>query len=203
MSEDQPDYTPDQLAQAAELLRAQGAPTVTPPPEDDMARDLAARQAAGPAGITDVDVAALIAGIQALQSRVDALEAEKAAGAALPVAETAKALRDLIATHAAHTRGTDHAGLLRLADDAVDAAGNAADSGDGTLVRQIAGKIARALAKVNPGPGDHHYYRQAVDFAAVHLPDAADELVPQPKKAPVQVTSPRGSVPVVQGSVTG
>lgn len=180
------------------------APPSAPPPEQDVAAKLAAQQASAPAGLTDVDVSQLLAGIKALQDRVDALEAEKASGAAVPVQNTAEALRDLIATHAAHTPGTDHSDLLRLADDAVDAAGNAADSGDGGIVTDISGKIARALRRVDPGPGTHHWFAQALGFAEVHLPDAAAQLVKKPARAPVAEVGTSGkSVPVVQGSVTG
>ncbi len=175
-------------------------PPVAPPPEAEVAANLAA--AGVPAGLTDVDVSKLLAGIQALQDRVDALEAEKASGAAVPVLNTAEALRDLIATHAAHSPGTDHSDVLRLADDAVDAARNAADSGDGSLVTQIAGKISRALHRVDPGPGMHHYFAQALGFADVHLPDAAAQLAVKPKTS-AAIGSDRGPVPVVQGSVTG
>lgn len=196
-------YTPDELAAAANLLGS-AAPAPAPMTQEEMAAHLAAQQASAPAGLTDVDVTALLAGIKALQDRVDALEAEKASGAAVPVLNTAEVLRDLIATHAAHAPGTDHSDLLRLADDAVDAAKNAADSGDGSLVTQISGKISRALHRVHPGPGTHHYFQQALGFADVHLPDAAAQLVPKPAQAPIAaVTSSGASVPVVQGSVTG
>jgi hypothetical protein len=168
--------------------------------------EVAAQLSAPPAtsGLTDVDVGELLAGIKALQDRVDALESEKASGAGLPVVNTAQALRDLIATHAAHTPGTDHSDLLRLADDAVDAAVNAVQSGDGGPLTDIAGKIARALARVHPGPGTHHYFQQATGFAEVHLPDAAAQLVKKPQRAPVAaVGSDRAPATVVQGSVTG
>lgn len=195
-------YTPDQLAAAAAQMTGAAPSSVTPPSEQEVAADLAAKQAGAPAGLTDVDVNALLAGIKMLQDRVDALEAEKASGAAIPVVNTAEALRDLIATHAAHTPGTDHTDLLRLADDAVDAARNAADSGDGSIVTQLSNRISRALQRVHPGPGTHHWFHQAAGFADVHLPDAAAQLVPK-SKASYSLGSAQGSVPVVQGSVTG
>lgn len=175
------------------------------PSEQEMAAQLAAQQASAPAGLTDVDVNALLAGIKALQDRVDALEEEKASGAGLPVQNTAEALRDLIATHAAHTPGVDHGDLIRLADDAVDAATNATQSGDGGPLTDISGKIARALRRVDPGPGTHHYWQQAIGFAEVHLPDAAGQLVKKPQRAPAGAVASSGkaSPPVVQGSVTG
>lgn len=198
----QPRPTADQLAQAAEQLRSQPAPSVSPPDEQELAAGLAARQAGAPAGLTEVDVTALLAGIKALQDRVDALEAEKAAGAGTPVVATAETLRDLLRTHAAHNPGLDHSDVLRLADDAADAAGNAAESGDGTELGKITGKLERAMRRVDPGPGDHHWYRQALGFIEVHLPEAAAALVPRPKAAPA-VTSDRPPAQVVQGSVTG
>lgn len=196
------DPTPDQLAAAADQLRNSPPPGVTPPDEATVAATLAARQAAGPAGLTGADVDTLLAGIKALQDRVDALEEEKAAGAAIPVQNTAETLRDLIRTHAAHNPGPDYSDLLRLADDGADAAKNAAETGDGTQVITIASRIARALAKVHPGPGDHHYFRQALGFAEVHLVDAAEALVPRPKAA-AAVGSSQPPAKVVPGSVTG
>jgi hypothetical protein len=200
----EPTPTPEQLAQAAQQLRDAPPPGITPPDEQEIAAGLAAQQANGPAGITDVDVKALLAGIQALQARVDALESEKASGAGIPVVGTAEALRDLVATHAVHNPGTDHGDVIRLADDVVDAARNAADSGDSGIVHELAGKLVRALRKVDPGPGDHHYFRQAMGFAEVHLPDAADQLVKKPARQPAaEVGSSQPPATVVQGSVTG
>jgi hypothetical protein len=196
-------YDPAQLAQAAEDLRS--APlTGTPLPGDaDMASVLAAKQASAPAGLTSVDIDKLLAGIAKLQARVDALESEKAAGLAVPVTGTAEAMRDLIKTHAAHYPRTDHAAVLALADDTVDAAGNAAQSGDGAVVTQLAARLARALRKVDPGPGDHHYFRQALGFAEVHLPDAAADLKPAQQPAAGAISSDRAPAKVISGSVTG
>jgi hypothetical protein len=199
-----PTPTPDDLAAAADQLRSAPAPGIAPPSEAEVAASLAARQAAGPAGLTGADVDQLLAGIKALQARVDALESEKAAGAAVPAVSGAETMRDLIRTHAAMNPGTDHGDLIRLADDAVDAAGNAAESGQGSELAKIAARVARALHKVHPGPGDHHYWRQALGFAEVHLPDAADALVPRPQQAPAgAVSSDRAPARVVAGSVTG
>jgi hypothetical protein len=201
-----PDTAPtrEELAAAADQLRSAPAPGISPPGEAEVAAGLAARQAAGPAGLTGADVKQLLAGIQALQDRVNTLEQEKAAGAAVPVQETAQALRDLVATHAAHNPGTSHADALRLADDVVDAAKNAADSGDPAHVISIAGKLDRALMKVHPGPGDHHYFAQALGFVRVHLIDAAEALAPRPAQAPAaEVGSGRPPAKVTAGSVTG
>lgn len=193
-----PKPTAEQFAAVRnDIAAAAPAVGVTPPPEEQVAA--AAREAG--ADPTSVDVQALLAGIQALQDRVASLEQEKASGAAIPVKATAEALRDLVQTHAAHNPGGDFSDVLRLSDDAVDAAANAAGSGDGGPVTSIAGKIARALKKVHPGPGDHHYFRQAMDFAEVHLPDAAEGLIPQ-SQAPA-VTSSEPPAKVISGSVTG
>jgi hypothetical protein len=200
----QPGYDPATLAKAAQALRSAPAPGIAPPDEGSVAAGLAARQAAAPAGVTTVDVDALFAGMQAMQQQIDALLAEKASGAGIPVQATAESLRELIKTHASQSPGTDHTDLLRLADDAVDAAVNAASSGIGGPVVAIAGKVVKALQKVNPGPGDFHYFRQALGFAEVHLVDAAEALVPRPARQPAgQVTSSQPPATVIQGSVTG
>jgi hypothetical protein len=193
----------ENLAAAAEQLRAAPGPGTAPPSEADVAAGLAAAQAGAPRGVTQVDVDALMGMIQGLQDQLNSLQAEKDAGDSAPVLGTASSLRDLIKVHAAHNPGTDHADVLRLADDAVDAATNAQDSGDGSIVGDIAGKIARALHRVHPGPGDHHYFRQALGFAEVHLPDAAAQLRPRPPQAAAAITSDRAPATVVQGSVTG
>lgn len=196
--------TPEQLAQAADQLRNVPQPSVSPPPEDEVAAGLAARQSAAPAGITSVDAEKLMAAMAAMQARLDALEAEKRAGATVPLKSEAEVMRDLIRVHAAHNPGTDHAGVLRLADDAVDAAGNAADSGDGSIVHDLAGKLERALVKVHPGPGDHHYFAQALDFARFHLPEAAARVPRKPDREPAAaVSSDRAPATVIQGNVTG
>lgn len=196
--------TDEQLAAAAEQLRSAPAPGDGAPSEQELAAGLAARQSAGPAGITDVDVAALLAGIKALQDRVDALEEEKAAGAGIPVVAAAETARDLLAVHAAHNPGTDHAEVLRLADDAVDAAKNAADSGDGSELSKIGQRLERAIRRVHPGPGDHHYLNQALGIITDHLPEAVDGLAPKAKSAAVaEVDSGRPPAKVVAGSVTG
>jgi hypothetical protein len=200
MSEPVP--TPEQLAAAADQLRSAPAPSMAPPEEGDVAAGLAAKQAAAPAGVTSVDVDQLFAAMKAMQGQIDQLLAEKQAAAAIPVVGVATDLRDLVTAHAAHTPGKDHGDVLRLADDIVDAARNAAQSGDGGILHDLAGKMARALKKVHPGPhGDLHYIAQAADFAAEHLPEAALKLVPL-TRAPA-VTSDRAPVSVVQGSVTG
>jgi hypothetical protein len=194
--------TPEDLAAAADQLRSAPGPGTAPPDEAQVAADLAAKQAAAPAGVTSVDVGQLFAAMKAMQGQIDQLLAEKQASAAVPVVGVATDLRDLVTQHAAHTPGRDHGDVLRLADDIVDAAANAAQTGDGSILHDLAGKMARALKKVHPGPhGDLHYIAQAADFATDHLPEAAARLVPL-TRAPA-LASDRAPVPVVQGSVTG
>lgn len=177
---------------------------ITPPPEAEVAKGLRAAQAAAPTGVTSVDPEQLMAMIEALQGRLGALEAERAAGQPAPVVSTAESLRDLLRVHAAHYPQTDHGDVLRLADDAVDAAKNSLESGDGGILHQLADKLVRAMKKVDPGPGDHHYFRQAMGFADVHLHDAADQLKPRPDRAPAaEVTSSQPPARVIEGSVTG
>ena len=192
------DPTADQLAQQATDLRTAAAPD-----ETELAAGLAARQAAGPAGVTSVDTEALMAGIAALQARVQALEAEKASGAAEPVTNTAEALRSQVQLNAAHHPEFDHTDVLRLADDVADAAGNAADSGDGSIVTDLAGKLVRALRKVTPNRGETHYWRQALGMADVHLPEAAAALVPKPQATAGAIGSDQPPAKVIQGNVTG
>ena len=197
---DQPEYTPEQFAAAASQIR-EGTPASpgTLPPESAVA----AGAAASGLGATEVDVDKLLAGINSLQARVAALEAEKAAGRGMPLVGAAESLRDLFTTHAKHNPQTDLSTGTRLADDVVDAAGNAVKAGDVSVLRSVTEKMARYLKRVDPGPGDHHYFRQAVHFAEAHLPDAMDRYTPSAPSAAAAVGSPRGSVPVISGSVTG
>lgn len=198
--------TPEQLAAAADQLRAQAAATPAPPlpSEAEMAAGLAAKQSAAPSGVTDVDAAQLLAIIQQLQARVDSLEDDKAKGTPAPVVGTAETIRDLLKVHAAHNPQTDHAPVLALADDAVDAAGNALESGDGGELRKIGDRLVRAIRKIHPGPGDHHYLNQALGFAEDHLPDAIDSLQPKRERTPAAALgSDRAPARVISGSVTG
>ena len=189
-------------AAAAAQIAAGAAGIPSAPPEQDIASELAARQAAHPAGITDVDIPAMLAMIQGLQARVDSMEADRAAGNAPPVKATAETIRDLLTAHANHNPGADFTAVKGLADDLVDAAGNAADSGDGAALTAVAGKLERAVAKVHPGPGDHHYLTQALGFIRDHLPDVVDRLVP-PVRPAAAVGSGRAPAKVIAGSVTG
>jgi hypothetical protein len=197
-----PTPTPQQYAEAAAQLRNAPDPGTAPPPEAEVAAGLAVKQSAAPAGVTEVDIEQLMAAMKAMQARVDALEAEKAAGNAAPVKGNAEVMRELLRVHAAHNPGTDHGDVLRLADDMVDAAGNAAETGDAGIIHELAGKMERALTRVHPGPGDHSYFAQALDFAKYHMHDSADQLTRKPPPAPA-IGSDRPPAQVVQGNVTG
>lgn len=198
------DPKPEDLAAAADQIAAAPAPASAPPPEAEVAARLKAQQSASPAGVTEVDPAQLFAMIQALQQRIDTMEEERAAGEAPPLLSTAQTVKDLLSVHAAHNPAVDHTAVLALTDDLVDAAGNALDSGDGSELRKIGTRLERAIGKIHPGPGDHHYLNQALGFVRDHLPEAVDELRPRPAKEPAAaVGTDRAPVKVVQGSVTG
>jgi hypothetical protein len=157
---------------------------------------------------TEVDVPALLAQMQAQQAAMAAEIARLRAGQAPqgvhPLILAAQDARGLIAAHidmgGGRNSGPD---LLRLADDTVDAAHNAVASGDTGPVRAIAQRLERALKRVHPGAGDHHYFTQAMYMVGDNIPSFADEVTaPSPSSAPA-LTSDRGSVPVIAGSVTG
>lgn len=172
-------------------------------PDDQLGAQLAAGQAASgvPLGATDVDVAQLLAGIAQMQERIAALEAEKRSGQAPALIGTVESLQDLLRVHDSQTPGIDHTEVLSHADDLLEAARGAVQTGDVSHVTQIGQRIARWLDRHHPGPGDHHYYAQARDFAGPHLDDAASSLE-VPISAPA-VGSSRAPVPVLQGNVTG
>lgn len=205
---DQPQPTPEQLQAARDMIAAQQ--TGLGPPEGgtdpaDLGAQLAAGQVAAgvDVGGTDVDTAQLLAGIQALQDRVAALEEEKRAGAGDPLANSVASLKALLGLHAAHSPAIDHAATGGLADDLADAASNAVKSGDTAQVEKITGKIAAWLGREgNPGPGDFPYYRQAVDFATYHVPDAAAG-VEAPASAAPAIGTDRAPAKVIAGNVTG
>ena len=196
-------FTPEQAAAVTDAQRQEQAPfgTQVPPP---LLTDRA-RAAAGPA---QVDVAALVAQLQAqiaeLGKEVRQLR-QGAPGGLHPLPGTAKAIRDMLATHFLHRPGDDGAAVLRLADDTVDAAANAVESGDTSTVRDLAGRLERAINRAHPGPGDHHWIRQALDFTRNHLPEAADTVTgPAAGTAPAAaIGSDRPPASVVAGSVTG
>lgn len=197
-----PGFTPEQAAQATDPQRNEAPPVGAsiPPPL------LGAR--IGAAGPDQVDVSALEdrlnAQIAALAAEVSRLKQGQAARGTHPLAGTAKAIRDMLATHFDHNLGADGGPVMRLADDVVDAAGNAVTSGDTSTVRELAGRLERAMNRVHPGPGDHHWFRQALDFTRNHLLEAADTIT-EPADGPAGPAIGTSAAParVIPGSVTG
>ena len=192
-------YTGDQLKAAAGTM---GAPPVGTGPD---AGDLASKASGGTP--TEVDVPALLARMQAQQDAMAAEIARLKAGQAPqgehPLILTALQTRDLIATHVDRGGGRGEGPqLLRLADDVTDAARNAVASGDTGPVRQIAQRLERALNRVHPGPGDHHYFTLALHGAGIHMQDAADAVTGPTPSAAGAVSGGKPAT-VVAGSVTG
>ena len=191
------EWTPQQAEDATADQRGQSAPIGT---------GLAGDASGGSA--PEVDVSALIAQMQAQQAamaeEIRRLKMDRGDSGEHPAIATARSLRDQVAQHVDLYAGVkDGAGLVRLADDVVDAAGNAVSSGDPSTLRGLAARLARRLDAVHPGGGDHHYINQALAFARSHLPDAADTITePQPSGA-VAVGSSSAPVKVLAGSVTG
>ena len=189
------EYTPDQLAAAQAAAQAAPAPVPTGP-------DPVAAQAAGGSAY-EADIEALKAVLAAQQARLDALENERRAQNMPPLVSTVQALRDLLDAHANMSGLTVPDVLVRLADDAVAAAKDAVSSGDVSFLRDIAGKIAAGLKRIHPGGGDHPFYRQAVDFANDHIPEACDQVtIPVVSQAPALGSSQAPAV-VVAGSRVG
>jgi|SRR5215469_5535069 len=193
-----PQFTDEQLAAAkAQAAAAAAAPVAAAP--DPAALAAAAQSSAS----YEVDVPALLAAINAMQARLDSLEAERRTANMPPLVSTAQALRDLLDAHENTSGKTVPDDLYRLGDDVVEAAKGAVSSGDVTFVRDIAAKIVRALARIHPGGGDHPFYRQAVEYARDHLPEAADQVTaPQAVAAPA-VASGGAPAQVVTGSLVG
>lgn len=167
--------------------------------EQRLAGELAHRQAqAGQSiGATDTDPAALLAMIRGLQARVDAADAQRRQDNAPPLVSIAASARDTLQAHADANPGTDHTESLGLAGDLVEAAKDAVQTLAGAQVGKIAARLETALARVNPGPGDHHWYRQALEFATAHIRQGLQDLEDQAGQH--GGTQPTG--PVVQGSV--
>lgn len=185
----EPTYTPEELAAAAAQVQ--------PPP---VGTTLGAVPPGGSA--TEVDVAALMARMDAMAAQLAALQAEKAgASGEHSLVDAAVTAKDLIAQHFEfHPKLPE---LTRLADDLIDAARNAVSSGDTSATRTVADKLRRRLEFFSPGPGDHHYYRQALGMVTTHVPDQADTVTEaQPSNAPA-LGSSQAPAKVVAGSVTG
>lgn len=194
-------FTPDQAKEATDAQRNEA-----PPVGVGIAPPLLSSRLAAAGGPAETDTAALLAQMQAqmqaLAEQVTRLRQGQAGDGVHPVIGTAASIRDMLAVHFDHNPGPAAGGVLRLADDVTDAARNAVDSGDVSVVRDLGGRLVRALKRNHPGPGDHHWFRQALDFAENHLPEAADTVgAPAPSGAPA--LGGGAGVPVVAGSVTG
>jgi hypothetical protein len=192
--------TDDATAAAAQQIKDQDTGlNQDRPSEADVAGELAHRQAqAGQSiGSTDTDPAALLKMIHGLQDRLDAAEAQRRETNAPPLVAIAESARDNLQAHADSNPGTDHTEALGLAGDLVEAAKDAVTSGTGTRVEKIAARLESALGRVNPGPGDHHWYRQALDFVGAHMVKGLEDLEDQND----QDTGAKPSGPVVPGSV--
>jgi hypothetical protein len=136
-------YTADEIAAARALLSEAGELDPAAQREQTASPDdLAAQIHAAGAEAADPDVAQMLATIQAMQSRMEKLEAQTRAQNAPDVVKYAQALNDhLAAKAAAHpvvdaNPDTTFAPGLKLTGALVDAAGDAADARQpGTLER--------------------------------------------------------------------
>ena len=202
------DLTPEQAAARDQIAAQQAGQPLSDDPASLAARLAAGQQAAGePVGAAPdgPDPAALLAMIQELQGKYQQLEAEKRTAGAEPLVSTAESFRAAVQDHVSGktTGGQDpdkHAEILGLAEDLVAAAANAVTSGEAGAVIRIAQRIGQALRRIHPGPGDHHYFRQAESFIT-DVPELADRLAPPTTFA--AVGTDRAPARVVQGSVTG
>ena len=184
-------YTPEQLDAVKDTV--QPPPATAPDPADLQAKLTGATP-------FEVDVEAMIRSAVAAEVKRIMAQQQPAAGEHNLIGASVQA-RDLIATHYEFSPRKDE--LTRLADDLVESAKSSVASGDTAPTRAIASKLERRLNAFNPGPGDHHYFRQALGLVSLHIPDAADTVTqPQPTDAPA-VGSSQPPARVLEGSVVG
>lgn len=172
-----------------------------PAPEGDVAAELKAKQdAAEQAGVTEVDVQALIKAMQ------EQLEAQAAAIAELKAKAGPQGEHPLVSTavnlryHLGDMAHSDaHQPAIALADDLVEASKAAAESGDLSNVTSIMGRLERWARRVKPRPGDDHHGYQAAEIIAAHLPDQVDAFAPLPRRPGIATTQPPAKV--LAGSV--
>jgi hypothetical protein len=153
---------------AAQSELGQAAPLQGQAP-DALGQQVAAGVAgAAPPGTTGVDVAELLAFVQQLQARVEAVEAERAAEktAGLPdvVVRAEQILADLQHRHGALSAASPLQGAVDRAGALLDAAKAAVDSGDSSELLSLAGALEKHLGRV-AGPAasaDISYARQLV-----------------------------------------
>lgn len=178
--------------QAAADLGAQafGTPGAAASPQD-----IAAAAGSG-SGTTEADMKALLAGIKAMQDRLDLLEAKERAEHAPALVGTAKTAVTMLEGHPDPV-------ARELGADLLEAAKNATESGDTSYVAKIAAKLHRHLVRNPPPPGENYHYRQAVDFAGPHMEDAIDAFQPPAKSAGALPSAGGQPVKVLEGSVTG
>jgi len=124
----------------------------------------------------ETDVSALVAQMEAMQARLDAMEADRRSQQLPELVSTVAAARDLIGAHVNTSGLSVPADMTRLADDLVAAATEAAESGDVSQVQEIDAKLAKVVHRAHPGPGDYHWYRQLIDYVDDHIPEAADRV---------------------------
>jgi hypothetical protein len=200
-----PGWTPEQLNEVRDQMAP--PPVATGPAP----ADLNAKAATGIPTIADVEAmmatmqeqmeARLQAQAASFQAEIARVKAGQAPVGLHPLIGSAIALKDLVTQHLG-TMVNSKPELMRLLDDVTDAATNAFDSGDVTAVVSLAEKAAKALARIHPGPGENPYYSQAVNFATVHIPDAAETITgPNPNRPAVASSQPPARV--ISGSVTG
>jgi hypothetical protein len=160
------------------------------PGEADMAAELAAKQAAAAAAsepgaapmATETDVQALIEQMARqmalMQQQISQLQQDAGDSGEHPLLATARKLR----YHLADVEGSDaHAPGVGLADDLVEAAGHAVESGDLQHVKGILGRLERWARRTGTRTGDDHHGLAARALIADHLPDQLDAFVPRPK----------------------
>lgn len=172
------------------------------PDEAAIAAQLQAEAAAGNTGQTETDVNLVIAQLQAtvagLTQQMASLQADAVKGGVHPLLATAKMLRH----HLADAEHRDsHAPAIQLADDLVDAAGNAVQSGNLEHVTGILKRLDRWSQRNPVPPGESYHARQAHQIIGWHLPDQVDAFVPAPRAAGIASSQPPARV--VAGSVTG
>ena len=188
MATDPNEYVAAQIGQQAENTLAPAAS------EQDIAAAAQAAQATAGIGVTEADVTAIFAQLKALQARIDAAEAQRQASAPDSLTSSVDAMRTQLANHG------DPAAMA-LGEDAAEAAKNATETGDTGPLEKIVARIEAALRRNPPPPGDQSHYRQALDTAAVHVPDVIDAFTPPSSAA--AVASDRPPAKVVAGSVVG
>lgn len=172
------------------------------PDEAAIAAQLQAEAAAGNTGQTESDRDLIIAQLQSavanMQAQMDSLRADAVKGGVHPLLATAKMLRH----HLADAEHRDsHAPAVQLADDLIDAAGNAIASGNLEHVSSIIKRLDRWSQRNPVPPGESYHARQAHQIIGWHLPDQLDAFVPAPRAPGLPSSQPPARV--VAGSVTG